>query len=134
DGTTFDKAVSITNTGSYTQLGIPTGTQCTVTERANRLFTSSSEPPDGGVTIDNDGETVSFTNVRNTGSLTVSKETTGGGFGTFTFHVECDGDDFDQVLTITTSGSRTITGIPTETDCTVTEDANGLFASSVLPA
>jgi uncharacterized repeat protein (TIGR01451 family) len=85
------------------------------------------------VTIDDDGETVSFTNVRNTGDLVVSKQTNGG-FGTFTFHVDCTDDAFDRTLTITDSGSRTVTGIPTETSCTVTEDADPYFTSSRLPS
>ena len=132
DVTGFDQAVTITNTGTVTIVNIPTGTTCRVTERANQLFTSSRLPSDGEVTIDDDGETVSFTNVRNTGSLTVSK-TTNGGFGTFTFDVNCTDDAFDQTLTITDSDSRTITGIPTETECTVSEDPDILFTSSRSP-
>ena len=133
DGTDFDQAVSITDTDSVTITDIPTGTTCTVTERANRLFTSSRLPSDGEVIIDDDGETVEFTNVRNTGSLTVSKRTDGG-FGTFTFHVDCTDDGFDRTLTITDSDSRTISGIPTETTCIVTEDADILFTSTRSPA
>ena len=124
DGTAFDQTVTITDSGSKTITGIPTGTDCNVTEVADPLFTSTSDPADGDVTIDDDGETVSFTNVRKTGSLTVTKTATGGN-GNFTFAVDCTDDAFDQTVVVTTTGgtgsSSTITGIPTTTSCTVTE-------------
>ncbi|HEX2699457.1 MAG TPA: DUF5979 domain-containing protein [Acidimicrobiales bacterium] len=133
DGTAFDGVVAITGAGSSTISGIPVGTHCTVTERADSLFASSSNPSDGQVTIASGNNTVAFTNTRLTGNLVVSKTTTGGS-GTFTFHVDCDGTSFDQTFTITDSGSRTISGIPTGTACTVTEDTDALFASSSNPA
>ena len=133
DGTAFDQAVTITDSGSRTISGIPTGTQCTVTERANAQFTSSSAPANGQVTIAAGNNTVAFTNTRTTGSLVVTK-TTNGGSGTFTFDVSCDGTAFDQAVTITDSGSRTISGIPTGTVCTVTERPNAEYSSVSLPA
>ena len=124
DGTAHDAQVQITGTGSVTIDDIPTDTDCTVTEVADPLFTSSSDPSGGRVTIDDDGETVSFTNVRNTGSLVVAKTATGGD-GNFTFDVDCTDDAFDQAVVVTTTdgagSSGTITGIPTMTSCTVTE-------------
>jgi uncharacterized repeat protein (TIGR01451 family) len=133
DGTAYDQAVEITNSGSYTISGIPTETSCTVTERDNPLFSSIVIPGDGTVVIDREGQTVAFTNTRNTGPLTITK-TAIGGTGTFTFDVDCSDNEFDQVVTIEGSGSKTITGIPTTTSCTVTERSNPLFTSSVLPA
>ena len=129
----FDQAVTIVGSGSKTITGIPTGTSCIVTERPNPLFSSVVVPPNGTVVIDADGATVAFTNTRLTGSLTVNK-TTVGGSGTFTFDVDCSDDAFDQSFSITDSGSKTISGIPTTTTCTVTERANPLFSSTVQPA
>jgi uncharacterized repeat protein (TIGR01451 family) len=124
DGTAFDDTVTITGSGSVTIDGIPTGTDCNVTEVADPLFTSTSDPADGDVTIDDDGETVAFTNVRKTGSLVITKTATGGN-GNFTFAVDCTDNAFDQTVVITTTGgagsSSTISGIPTTTSCTVTE-------------
>src|SRR5207253_17013 len=61
-----------------------------------------------------------------TGSLTISKtvNTGGSGFtsGTFGVHVDCGtAGTFDKTITYPTSGSVTITGIPTGSSCTVTE-------------
>ena len=133
DGTAFDRALTITGSGSASVTGIPVGTACTVTERANSLFSSVVTPTSGAVTIAAGTNTVSFTNTRNTGSLVVSK-TTEGGTGTFTFDVDCEGTAHDQTVTVTGSGSQTITGIPTATTCTVTERSTPLFASESVPA
>jgi uncharacterized repeat protein (TIGR01451 family) len=132
DDDAFDQAVEITNSGSQTINSIPTGTICTVTERDNPLFSSIVIPDGGTVVIDAGGQTVAFTNTRNTGPLTVTK-TAVGGTGTFTFDVDCSDNEFDQVLTIDGSGSKTILGIPTTTTCTVTERSNPLFTTVVLP-
>ena len=132
DGTDFDSVVTITGAGSATVTGIPVGTDCTVAERADPLFTSASHPANGQVTIASGTNTVSFTNTRKTGSLVISK-TTRGGTGTFTFDVDCDGTAFDQAVTISDSGTQTITGIPTDTACTVTERADALFTSTSNP-
>ena len=79
---------------------------------------------------------VSFANTRNTGDLSVVKVTTGGS-GTFRFDVDCDRDAYDRMgddaLSITDSGTATVTGIPTGTSCTVTEWGNSLFSSVVIP-
>ncbi len=133
DGTTWDQQKTITNSGSATVTGIPAGTSCTVTEDADNRFTSFSVPADGTVTIAPGTNTVAFTNTRDTGSLVITKTTTGG-TGTFTFDVDCEGTTFDQSVTITGSGSRTISGIPTGTSCTVTERADSLFTSVSVPA
>ena len=133
DGTAYDQEISITGSGAETISGIPTGTECTVTERDNPLFSSVVIPADGTVIMDDDGATVAFTNSRITGPLTISK-TVIGPSSTFTFDVDCDGTAFDQVVTITGSGAKTITGIPSETQCTVTERANPAYSTVVSPA
>ena len=107
---------------------IPIGTECTVTEAENGLFSTVVIPEDGTVTIDADGEEVEFTNTRLTGGLTITKNAVGGS-GTFTFEVDCDGTDFDfrvRAPSSSTSARATpwrfsSTSIPTGTECTVTE-------------
>lgn len=112
---------------------IPVGSECTVTEADDPLFVSVSSPADGRITVADGPNTVRFTNTRRTGDLIVRKTTTGG-TGTFTFDVRCDGEAFHRELTITGSGSRTVTGIPTGTRCTVTEKNDDLFTSVSDPA
>jgi hypothetical protein len=125
--------VVIEDSGAETIEGIPTRTSCTVTERDNPLFGSTVIPANGTVVIDENGETVAFTNTRITGPLTITK-TVVGGTGTFTFDVNCSDDSFDQAVTIDGSGSKTITGIPSTTSCTVTERDNPLFTAEASPA
>ena len=132
-GTAYDQTLTITDNGSRTVSGIPTGTSCIVTETADPLFTSTSDPSDGTVTIATGSNTVAFANVRKTGDLVVTKETTGGS-GTFTFDVDCTGTAYDQSVTITDSGTRRISGIPTGTTCTVTERDDRLFSGFSVPA
>jgi len=131
----FDLAVAAGATGSHEVADdIVVGTQCTVTESANALFSTVRDPANGTVTIDADGATVAFTNTRLTGSLVVQKSSNVD--GTFAFDVDCDGTAFDTTLNITTdsgSGSARIDGIPTTTSCTVTEQSNPLFSSVVTP-
>jgi Domain of unknown function (DUF5979) len=148
DGTAYDRTgsdavvlqVGADATGSVVVAsGIPTGTVCTVTERDNPDFTKTAEVPDNGqVTIDTNGETVSFTNTRKTGSLTISK-TTVGGAGTFTFDVDCDATAFDRtgdnpvVLQVGADATESVvvaSGIPTGTVCTVTERDNPDFTKT----
>ncbi|HVM05637.1 MAG TPA: DUF5979 domain-containing protein [Acidimicrobiales bacterium] len=133
DGTAFDQTLTVTDNGSRTVTGIPTGTSCTVTETADPLFTSTSVPADGTVTIATGSNTVAFANARKTGDLVVTKETTGGS-GTFTFDVDCTGTGHDQSVTITDSGARRISSIPTGTTCTVTERDDSLFSGLSVPA
>src|SRR5581483_4295195 len=125
--------VVIEGSGTETIDGIPTHSNCTVTERDDPLFGSTVIPADGTVVIEESGATVAFTNTRITGPLTITK-TVVGGTGTFTFDVNCSDDSFDQVVTIEGSGSKTIPGIPSTTSCTVTEHNDPLFTSEVIPA
>ncbi len=134
DGTAHDRLgdnpVSITGSTSASITGIPTGTSCAVTERANPLFTSGLNPQ--SAVIDANGETLTFTNTRKTGSLTVTKDVQGGS-GTFDFTVDCDGLEPTN-HSITGDGQFIVEGIPTETSCTVEEAPDSLWNSSVLPA
>jgi uncharacterized repeat protein (TIGR01451 family) len=134
--TTFDMTVAAGDTDTrLVNNAIQVGTDCTVTETANALFSTTRNPTDGTVTIDSDGETVAFTNTRLTGRLVVDKATDED--GTFHFDVDCDGTAYDTTLTITTSsgnGSAHIDNIPTGTSCTVTEQANANFSVFVDPA
>jgi uncharacterized repeat protein (TIGR01451 family) len=120
---------------------IPTGTSCTVTERDNPDFTKTAEiPADGTVTIDTDGETVSFTNTRKTGDLKIVK--IANATGTFHFDVTCDNGLTQNDIPITIDANHLgspgvsadlITGIPTGTSCTVTEQEDPDFTTTVTP-
>ena len=132
----FDMTVAAGDTDTHVvSESIVVGTECTVTETANPLFSTTSNPSSGTVTIDADGATVAFTNTRLTGSLVVLKAADVD--GTFDFDVDCSDNAFDTTLHITTSGgsgSATVSGIPTGVTCTVTEQSNPLFSSVVTPA
>lgn len=130
-GTTFDRtlagenALTVATSGSTGVQDIPVGASCAVTEVADPLFTATRTPSDGTISIDADGETVAFTNVRKVASLTITKATTGGD-GSFSFAVDCSVDTFDRAAVIVTTaggaGSSTpISGIPTGTTCRLTE-------------
>lgn len=139
DGTAYDTTFDITThdgSGSHTVENIPTGTSCTVTEQSDPHWTVEVVPADGTVTIDANGETVSFTNTRVRGDLVINKSTDAD--GTFVFDVDCDGTAYDMTdLEITTSGgtgTATIPGIPTGTSCTVTEHNDPLYTTTVVPS
>ena len=127
------------NAGSFQTIsGIPTGTQCTVTEPTlptvsgysfgTPTFTDSwGTANDGIVTIAVKDATVEVTTnntlTRDTGSLKLSKALTGGpaGFtGPFTIHYVCDAAHTGDVQ-VNAGSFQTISGIPTGTQCTVTE-------------
>jgi uncharacterized repeat protein (TIGR01451 family) len=131
----FDMTVAAGDTDTHLVSDqIVVGTECTVSESANALFSTTRSPSNGTVTIDADGETVAYTNTRLTGSLVVMKASDVD--ATFSFDVDCDGTAFDTTLQITTSGgsgSASVSNIPTGTSCTVTEQSNPLFSSVVTP-
>ena len=138
DGNTYDDfdmtvAANDTDTRVVSET-IVVGTECTVTEKANALFSTTSNPANGTVTITADGVTVAFTNTRLTGSLVVQKASDVD--GSFAFDVDCTDDAYDTTLNITTAGgagSARIDGIPTTVSCTVTEQSNPLFSHVVTP-
>jgi uncharacterized repeat protein (TIGR01451 family) len=77
-GDAFDTTRQISDSGSATVAGILTGTQCAVLETAHEDFDSVSEPANGTITMDSDGETVSFTNTLKptTADVAISKSCT----------------------------------------------------------
>ena len=118
--------------------GIPTGTVCTVTEDGNALFSTTVTPEGGQVTIVTDTQTVTFTNTRNTGKLQITK--IANATGVFTFDVSCTDGPSPQNIPITIDAghlnvgvSTLVQGIPTGSVCTVTEDGNALFTTTVTP-
>ena len=138
-----DLTFSLANSGSRKADDIPLGSVCSVSEtdpgssRWTTTYKVDSASSQGGLTASNiaialGNKTVAFTNTRKVGNLIVSKVTTGG-TGTFTFHVDCTGTAYDQDVTVSNSGSQTITGIPTETSCTVSEVSDPLFTSTRAP-
>ncbi len=128
--------VSLEAGASTTVSSIPTGTECTVTEPvlptapAGWTFgTPTFNPVDGAVTIIS-GTTAEVT-VTNTisqdlpelGELKISKvfdPLTSGFIGNFTIHYNC-GTAHTGTVVVGAGQSQTITGIPTGTQCTVTE-------------
>ena len=136
DGTAHDgsKSVSAGSTSSAIT-GIPTGTQCTISETpptapTGYTFGTPTFSPSATVTIANKDQTVNVqttnTLTRDTGSLTLSKVLTGGpaGYtGPFTINYDCnDGTAHDGSKSVSAgSTSSAITGIPTGTQCTVSE-------------
>ena len=141
DGTAHDGTANLAAGGETTITGIPTGTLCTVTEPSTptppagwtfgtpTLSDNQAPTDDGKVTInDKDATyTVEVTNTitRNTGSLKIKKIFDAGssGFGgTFAINYDCnDGTAHDGTANLAAGGETTIIGIPTGTQCTVTE-------------
>jgi LPXTG-motif cell wall-anchored protein len=124
-----DLTVTTTNgSGSAETLSdIPTGTPCTVTETAQPSVWTITSAASQNVTVNAASVSVGFTNTRDMGRITVTKQTTGAD-GTFTFTVACPGvSGYPRTLSVTTtlsSGSAaTPQDIPTGTTCTVTEGA-----------
>ena len=136
DGTAHDGSKSVSAGATSSAItGIPTGTQCTVSETppsapTGYTFGAPSFSPSATVTITNKDQTVNVqttnTLTRDTGSLTLSKVLTGGpaGYtGPFTINYDCnDGTAHDGSKSVSAGAtSSAITGIPTGTQCTVSE-------------
>jgi len=134
DGTAHDGTVSVASGASSTISGIPTGTSCTVSETpptapTGYTFGTPTFSPQATVTITTKGATVTVTTnntlTRDTGSLKLSKALTGGpaGYtGPFTIAYDCDdGTTHDGTVSVASGASSTISGIPTGTQCTVSE-------------
>ena len=127
-------------TSSRTYTGIPSGSQCTVTETAN----GTEHTTNVTVNVNGDGQQVTIPENSETtatvtdtytflpGSLTVVKNITGAGAGlqdAVTIHVDCGGGlTHDFVLPAgTPAGStpETLDDIPAGSTCTVTETVDG---------
>ena len=119
--------------------------QCQVTEPTVPAgWSLTSIDPSGKFTIQNTTiATVTVTNTRLTGAISVTKVLKGavnGASTTFTFDVDCPGTAYDQAdrwCNVTNGTSATVTTgqIPTGLSCTVTERSTpGWDQTSVVPA
>jgi uncharacterized repeat protein (TIGR01451 family)/LPXTG-motif cell wall-anchored protein len=148
-GTAYDQDVHLNEGNGWVEVtgDIPTGLECTVSEPTVPAgwALESIDPADGVVTVtEGTPETVSITitNTRTTGVITVTKVLDGAANGastSFTFDVDCPGTNYDQSLVVAvingSSGSGTTTAIPTGLVCTVTERATPDWrVSAVVPA
>lgn len=124
---------TITIVGGGTQLvgeSIPTGTVCTVTENAHGLY--ATEPGlVQSVTVAEGINTVTFTNTRRTGSIAITKVRSGGSpLDTFTFDASCVGFGRDGIEIVGAGTQTIISGVPTGTVCTVSEEANDRYTTT----
>jgi Domain of unknown function (DUF5979) len=102
---------------------IPAGSSCAISETAAGYNIVIA--PNPAVIVAGQTVTATVTNTRLTTSLTINKTQTGGAAGTWTFNVSCAnaaGETFTQNgITITGTGTASVSGIPTGLTCTVTE-------------
>jgi hypothetical protein len=145
DGPGTALSFSLTDDASMLIPSLPIGSACSVSETdPGASLWATSHSVDGGnstpglsasgVTIALGGNLVAFTNTRKTGNLVVTK--TANQPGTFVFDIDCsDGSAHDGTgVQIGSGGQHQITGIPTETTCTVTERTHPWFTqTSVVP-
>jgi hypothetical protein len=113
---------SITGSGSSTISDIPAGSVCTVAETdPGATYNAPQFSPSDTVTVTGDETvTVTVTNTLKPGSLTINKVAPAGATDTYTFNVDCGGNNTYQ-LQITGSGSATQDGIPAGSVCTISE-------------
>lgn len=117
-----------TDTGSQSIDGLVVGSSCTVTETQSDGWTTTPSLSQQ-VTLGASDNSVSFTNTRDTGVITVTKTLEGAAAGAstvFTFDVLCPGHDaFDQklILDAALNSSVSSTAIPTGFACTVNEES-----------
>jgi uncharacterized repeat protein (TIGR01451 family) len=144
DGTAFDSNRSVTtvsNSGSVTISGIPSGINCTVSETVP-LGWDLTTPNDVQVTIPaNSTVTANFTNTRQTADLVITKAVSGayavGVSGTFDFVVNCgDAGTFNPSIqaSSTQNGTATVSGIPVGSTCQLTETVpSGWVLDTAVP-
>ena len=113
---------SITGSGSDTIHNIPSGSTCTVAEQnpGSTYNAPGYSPSDTVLVSGGETVTVTVTNSLKTGSLTITKVAPAGVTDTFTFNIDCGGDNTYQ-LQITGSGTAMQDGIPAASVCTITE-------------
>ncbi len=158
DGSTvFDQSIplttnSLTLTGatggiSHTEVGVlPPGAVCSITEQAPAAGWVIDSPATVSldVTVDDPEPMATFTNRREVGSLTITKTLAGIPAGlnlddeTFTVDISCVGDftSSPYVLTnqlVSVNTPLVIDDLPTNAVCTVSEDADDRFASTMSP-
>ena len=112
----------VTGSGSSTIDSIPAGSVCTVAETdPGATYNAPQYSPSDTVTVNGDATvTVTVTNTLKPGSLTINKVAPQGATDTYTFNVDCGGENVYQ-LQITGSGSATQGDIPAGSLCTVSE-------------
>jgi uncharacterized protein DUF5979/prealbumin domain-containing protein len=129
DGT--NGSVQVNAGSSQTVSNIATGASCTISETlptppAGYSFGTPAFSPSATVTIGN-GTTVEVTTnnslTRDLGSLVLAKSLTGGpaGYtGPFTINYDC-GAGYTGSVSVAAGSSQTVSGVPTDTTCTVSE-------------
>ncbi|MBK9741229.1 MAG: VWA domain-containing protein [Actinobacteria bacterium] len=132
-GTGFTGDVSVKAGASATVSGIPSNTSCTVSEPTKPSVSgyswgTATFAPSATVSIPNSGTrsvTVTTTNnlTRNHGSLVLAKALKAGSepfAGDFAIHYNC-GTGFIGDVSVAAGESATVSGIPSNTPCTVSE-------------
>ncbi len=140
DGTVHDDSVELNAGASQTISGIPTGTQCTVSETlpttpTGYTFGTPTFTPNATVTIDTKDATVEVTTnntlTRDTGSLKILKTLSNPDGASvpanFSVNYNC-GTGYTGTVSVSTSTPVTVNGIPTGSTCTVTEVAPAAIA------
>ena len=122
--------VSVAAGGSQTVSGIPTGSSCTVSEPALTPisgYTWGTPSVSGSPATIGKNTTVEVTVAnsisRDLGSLVLAKSLSGGpgGYtGPFTINYDC-GTGYQGSASVAAGGSKTVSGIPTGKQCTVSE-------------
>lgn len=118
---------------------IPVGVSCSVSENDGGTTFWTVSPSTGSAvaaTSDGTGNTVSFTNTRNTGAVQIVKTVAGSTDadgntvvqdGTFSFTLACPNDTaYNQTVDVTTSGGTgtvSVADIPVGLECSVTENS-----------
>jgi uncharacterized repeat protein (TIGR01451 family) len=139
DGTEFDVdesdpiTLTLSEPGTVSSdpiTGIPTGTECTVTELPNEDFNADEVSITLTITDTTTPTEFAFTNTRKVGSLVITKSSDTP--GTFVFDVSCDnGTETTVTIEIGSAGDSvdgtSVTGIPTGTVCTVSEEPQDGF-------
>jgi Domain of unknown function (DUF5979) len=110
--------------------GIPTGLSCTVTEdQANSGGFVTTVDPAGAIAV---GGTVTFTNTKN-GQLTIRK-TRVGGLATQSFLINYDCGSISGSVSLTGGAEQTISNIPANASCTVSEPAVAGYSTTYDPS
>jgi uncharacterized repeat protein (TIGR01451 family) len=139
DGTAFDVdesdpiTLTLTEAGTVSSdpiTGIPTGTECTVTELPNEDFNADEVSITKTITDTTASTEFAFTNTRKVGSIVITKSSDTP--GTFVFDISCDnGTETSVTIEVGAAGDSVdgtpVTGIPTGTVCTVSEEAQDGF-------
>jgi uncharacterized repeat protein (TIGR01451 family) len=132
-GNNITRNGTITGSGPLTFTALPAGIPCTVSEAASPLYTTTPSLTQPITLAPGTANALTFTNIRKTGSLAISKIRNGGSPNdTFSFRYSCGGAD--AIVTLAGGETQTVlTGVETGTSCTVTEAANPLYLTDGGP-